>query len=395
MKLKTIKTKNDKLFRDYFLKLIKELKKVAKLPDKTIFYLGIHNHCERFLCGNKIYVVFPECLSGMEFEKIGYLKVITLLKDDINSVDDFKFEVIIENDQIIYTDDDFLLFLQKPCDITEKIDLSFSKILKFFRNYKTNQFKTKNYIFYPKLCNDFIYINSIFAKNIKNGHIMRLYISNFENKIPEKLQDYTVEEITQNAPYYEKLKCKKEFIKLSKEYNEELQTENFWVIHLLAQAVNTTYWLHEWSVHRIFAGQDNKFSNIWCDDFLGFDEKPYFFLTDNQYSWKTNRVAVLDFKEPRYKTKGIYKQNNVKFLHWELDKENIQALMEYLQQPFDKKIYGFEKESEIKTNWQILIYEYNTNTAGYYYEDGTGCEDYEVLPLDLPMPDYLKLLEEK
>jgi len=397
MKLKTIKKKIDEKYsRSYYCKLLKELKRIVNLPNKMIFYLGIRTDHEVFLCDNKIYIIKTKRNDDYyNFDEIVYLKTITLLKNEIKTSDDFISEILINQIDIDYTDDKFLLFLQKPCDITEKIDFPFLEIINFFRNYKYTQFKSDNFIFYPKYCNDKIYIDSIFAKNIKNGNIMRLYITDCWYEIPDKLQSYAVEAITKNIPYSEKLKCKKEFIKFSNKYNEEFQIENFWVMNLLINAVNTMFSFDGWVIHRIFAGFNNKFSNIWCDDFLGFDKKPYFFLTDNPYSWEVNKIAVLDFKEPKYKTKGIYKQNWIKFMRWELTKDYIQELMQYLQQPFDKKSYCYDKEPEIKTNWQKLIYEYNTNTVGYDYEDGTSREDYEVLPLDLPMPDYLKLLEEK
>ena len=49
----------------------------------------------------------------------------------------------------------------------------------------------------------------------------------------------------------------------------------------------------------------------------------------------------------------------------------------------------------VKTNWQQLIFEYNYNTAGWDIDEPSGWGNIEVLPFDLPIPDYMKLLEDK
>ena len=92
---------------------------------------------------------------------------------------------------------------------------------------------------------------------------------------------------------------------------------------------------------------------------------------------------------------------------WELTTKEIKELMYFLNSPSDRADeYGSGQLHEaykkyVKTNWQQLIFEYNHNTAGW----GWGHEGFEVppsgkpngleqLPLDLPMPDYTKLIKE-
>ena len=131
------------------------------------------------------------------------------------------------------------------------------------------------------------------------------------------------------------------------------------------------------------------------------DEEPPFLITYKNFT----KVAVLKFKSPEYLFKGIYKRAMAKAKGWELTTKEIKELMCFLNSPSDwADDYGSGQLHEaykkyVKTNWQQLIFEYNHNTAGW------GDEGFEVppsgkpngleqLPLDLPMPDYTKLIKE-
>lgn len=377
-----IKNSEDDKFRIYWHNCIKILKEKVKMPNKTVYYLGIFNFFEYFLCDNKIYIMHFNSKEAFSTDELDLLNIITLLKDDIFDKSDIKLEHIITNDRFKYDINDFFKLLNKPCNITAKIDVPFLEVIKYFRNYKKTDFKTKNFIFYPQKINDYSLHFSITAKNLKTNAAARIYLPYCYDKISTNLRDYVIDDLQNNLTNYQKRICKTEFLECLNEYNNAFQTENYWVLELLTNAVNTTCWLHEWSVHRIFAGQDNKFVNIWVDDFLGFDEKPYFFLTNDKLGYKTDKVAVLDFKEAKYKTKGIYKQNNIKFNFWELDKDYVKELMNYLNSPYEKS--RDINAPDIKTNWQKLIYEYNNNTA---------YSDYETLSLNLKMPNYLELFD--
>ena len=109
-------------------------------------------------------------------------------------------------------------------------------------------------------------------------------------------------------------------------------------------------------------------------------------------------------QNPNYHKKGIYKQGLIKFKSWELDEKYIKELIEFFKSPInetDKEYYNYNAKKYVKTNWQRLIYEYNYNTACYGIDEN-GCiiplydePEIEPLPLDLPMPDYTKLLQDE
>ena len=56
--------------------------------------------------------------------------------------------------------------------------------------------------------------------------------------------------------------------------------------------------------------------------------------------------------------------------------------MDFLNSEPNKEL---SEEYGIKTNWQVLIHRYNENTA-----EGNGLPK---LPINLPLPNYLELLE--
>ena len=132
-------------------------------------------------------------------------------------------------------------------------------------------------------------------------------------------------------------------------------------------------------------------------DFLNINEEPYFILTDSPYVNKTTKVDSIDFQTPTYHHEDIYKQGIVKFKNWKLDKNYISELIGFFQSPCDSSIYQYNKgyEKYVKTNWQQLIYEYNQNTAGWKHNVIKQNYDCEVLPFDLPMPNYIELLNDK
>ena len=121
---------------------------------------------------------------------------------------------------------------------------------------------------------------------------------------------------------------------------------------------------------------------------MGYDKKPYFLLTDGDRGMiDSTKIAAFDFFKPEYKSTGIYVSGSVKRNHWNVDFETLKRLTEFLKKPYDctKEIMYKNKiifNNEGKTNWQVLIELYNYNT-GY---------DYEEIPLDLPVPDYTKLI---
>ena len=156
-----------------------------------------------------------------------------------------------------------------------------------------------------------------------------------------------------------------------------------------------------WCIRKPFAGTF-EFQNIWIDDELFYDGKPYFVMTEGDEEWLSTRACAIDLFKPEYKSREPYISGYYKSNFWELDKDTITRLVKFLKAPYDykkdfrykiaEKKHSVEKLKEIQKNWeenfepminwQWLISEYNQN----FY-------DRDELPLDLPMPDYTKLGE--
>lgn len=105
----------------------------------------------------------------------------------------------------------------------------------------------------------------------------------------------------------------------------------------------------------------------------------------------------MNFKSATYHVKGIYKQGLCKWKGWKLDENYVYELMEFLKAPIlDNEFRNKNYKKYVKTNWQHLIYEYNYNTAGWEEQGNNipSMEYYhgiEILPLNLPIPDFTKL----
>ena len=157
---------------------------------------------------------------------------------------------------------------------------------------------------------------------------------------------------------------------------------------------------YEICAHRVFTefNKDNKqktFTNLWVLGFSKKDEKPSFFLTDEPLFKNVSKIAVINFKTPTYHLKTIFKNGLAKYKRWILDKEYIKKLIEFLNSPANLSKHPCCNYSKyVKTNWQKLILEYNLNTVGWTKDGSNSFSDLELLPFDLSMPDYLKLLDD-
>ena len=301
-----------------------------------------------------------------------------------------------------------LQWIDEPCDLNEIINNPYYEVIKFFNSYTKETFKTKRYLFYSKKDNDYSFINNLYAFDLKKHIEMKLYTFDNYSEItraympPLKLSNIVVDDLSQNLSNYQKRECKKAFIELANIKNSYFKVQHYWVMELIKLAIQPVLVLHEWDCHRCFF-IPKLFGNIWVYDIPSRDEEPSFFITDKNFT----KVAVLKFKSPEYLFKGIYKRAMAKAKGWELTTKEIKELMYFLNSPSDRADeYGSGQLHEaykkyVKTNWQQLIFEYNHNTAGW----GWGDEGFEVppsgkpnglepLPLDLPMPDYTKLIKE-
>ena len=182
-----------------------------------------------------------------------------------------------------------------------------------------------------------------------------------------------------------------------KETCQKLKTVNFYALEFVKQCIQPIEKDRGWAVNKPFAG-DFEFTNIWIDDYLAYDKKPYFVITEGDNEWLSQRACAIDFFKPEYKAVQPYISGYYKRIHWNMDKETLEKLTAFLKAPFDyKKTFWYKrakktgdtqtvknlKELEYKTNWQWLLAEFNENFMNRE----------EELPLDLPMPDYTKLLK--
>ena len=423
MKLKTIKEKScDKNYTKYAFKTSNLIKSECKiLQSATMFFLGYFYFGQIFLCNGKIYISNTEFEYDKNREPIAdtmtltELNEIVLLKDYPKIENDIKIKTIIATNNSSLTDivDNFLNWIDEPCDLNEEIDNPYWEVIKFLNDYTQETFKTERYKFYSKKDDDYNFINNIYAYDLKNNIEMKLYTPLESEKIdgewkwitPKKALDVAVDDLGKNISNYQKLQCKKIFLKLANEINSYFKVKNYWVMELVKLAIQPVLVLYEWSCHRCFC-KPKLFGHIWVYDFPSVDEEPSFFITDKHFT----KVAVLKFKKPEYLFKGIYKRNLAKAKGWELNEKEIKELIEFLQSPSNRgadygsgAFYnGYRKY--VKTNWQQLIFEYNHNTAYWDCDDngefndpiiGKIEDEIEQLPFDLPMPNYMKLLNDK
>ena len=114
------------------------------------------------------------------------------------------------------------------------------------------------------------------------------------------------------------------------------------------------------------------------------------------------KIAFLNFKSATNHTKGIYKYGNYKRNIWNLDKEYIEKLIVFFNEPINNETYHFNSkcyEKYVRNKWQHLIYSYNRNLIDWDWDSDTlppigKTEDgIEFVPFDLPIPDYTDLIQ--
>ena len=422
MRLQTIKNKTgDEHFTKYIFKEMDLAKKKYNIPsDIPMYLLSTARGHEFFLCNGVVYIANNRMemdkesnepiVSSMELIE---LYMVVLHKEYPKTLKDIAFHIdTIKDPRYTFTPDEFLDWVDSPCNINHEIDAPYYEVIKFLNRYNKDTFRTDRYLFYSKRDADFNFINNLYAYDAKNQIEMKLYTFDdyaefgelaWEYTPPLSLKDVVVDDLGQNISDYQKRECKKAFLKLANEVNPIFNVKNYWVMELVKLAVQPVLVLHEWSCHRCFC-KPNLFGDIWVYDFPKQDEEPSFFIADKGFK----KVAVLKFKSAEYLFKGIYKRGMAKAKGWELSKDEIEELIYFLNCPSKRaedcakgKLFdGYKKY--VRTNWQQLIFEYNHNTAGWgwgedgydnppllgKYEDGI-----EQLPFNLPLPDYRKLIK--
>lgn len=395
--LETIKKQKDKYCTKYVIREISLIKKHFKIkPNKRVFYFDTWCRRDYFFCDNKVFIArfdINKNKTDLIFSSL-YTAVLkendvefeTVIPDDTKP----KFEELFNGKKIditrkLYTKEEFLCWLDSPCCATETVDISYREAIKFLQDYKKDTFKTENYLFYVKRDKDYTWADNFYAYDIKNQAEMKMYFCSFiQTFLPERSRDIFIEDLSGKLSKYQLNKCKKEFMIFMKKICPKLKIENFYALEFVKQCIQPIEKDRGWFVRLVFP-RDYIF-NIWVDDVLLYDKKPYFVITEGNNEWLSTRAAAIDFFKPEYKStkpyiSGCYKRN-----HWDIDENTLKNLTEFLKKPVDYSKMSHcseEYKKEIKTNWEMLISEYNANLF----------EGDEELPLDLPMPDYTKLIK--
>lgn len=404
--LKNLKKYKDEYCTKLMLGLADLVKKECNItPSKRMFIVGGWNGREYFLCDDKVYV------ANFEYERnnkgiISASTLTSLYAITLKNKEVVNFKTIIPDDTTpkfrefhgtkldvtkkLYTEDDFLAWYNSPCEVNEFVDVSYSEAIEFLQNYKKTTFKTNRYLFYAKRDNDLSWCFFIYAKDLKTGSDFKIYTEGgLESYFPDNPRKVFVEDLTGKTTKYQLRQCKKAFMEFCNQNCKTLKCKNFWALDFVKQCIQPVELDHGWFVCDIFPPMF-EFDNFWVDDFLGYDKKPYFLISDKRRNM--TKIAAIDFLKPEYKSTGIYKQGTFKRNHWNIDKETLEKLVAFLKAPYNieqiptsSKVYRRRWENfDVKTNWQLLINIYNDNTGEVHGEEYT-------LPLDLPMPDYTKL----
>lgn len=401
MELKQITKYKDKYCTDFVISQILALKKYFNINSSNrIFYLERWNDRSYFLCKNRIFVIGFEFKGEYPYQiEIESAYVITLDKKEIANFETIKaddttpkFRMFkgqkIDETKSIYTENDFSTWYNSLCSITNFVNVPHYQLIEFLQKYNQNTFKTKRYSYYVKRDNDRTMAFYVYAKDLITNAEFKIYHNfSLKTKIPCYTRDLAIKVLKGSLSEFQIRQAKKSFIEFCKQESLELKTTNYYALELVKQTIQPIEIDNGWFIAKPFAGEF-EFNNIWIDDELGYDKKPYFVISDSSNPSKIQKIAVLDFLKPQYKSTDYYINGYMKRNHWELDRETLNKLTLFLQKPFDKTLLKIYTDlghdicvDGIKTNWQWLISEYNENTGWKY----------EKLSLDLPMPDYNKL----
>ena len=402
MRLKEQLKYKDEYCTKFVLKQIDTVKKYFGIShSKRVFALDWWFDRDYFLCGDKVYAVYFNYTDNVPYKPVvNSAYVITLENGKISNFEEIKPDdttqcihkthlgINIDKTRKCLTEEHFKLWYDSPVQVNEYVDVPHKKAIEFLQNYKKDTFKNDRYLFYVKRDEDYTWKYFVYAYDLKTKAELKIYVDTYiYTKFPEKLSEIYVKDLSGKLSKHQVLQCKKAFFEYCRGNCTELNAPNFYAMEFVKQCVQPIEKDRGWAVNRPFLF-GSEFDNIWIDDVLGYDEKPYFLVCNNTQRTIT-KIAVLDFYKPAYKSTKPYVNAFMKRNHWDIDKDTLERLVKFLQEPFNNSILKYTNEEYFKgkTNWQMLIEMYNENTA-------TFNEKYDKLPLDLPMPDYTKLAKE-
>lgn len=205
MRLKQIKQVKDD---GYIIQERKLLKELLHLDENVqLFYLGYFFGRDFFLYKKQILISSfeiqnDECDYVLKTMKITECYSVTLLKEYPQNINDIEFKILFKPKREIYAIDGFFEWIDRPCNITEAIDLPFYRIIKFLQGYEVTLFKSENYLFYTKQDDDLSCVLNIYAQNLKTQKEIKLYFPNKYGRginlscdfsSPQNLQDIVVD----------------------------------------------------------------------------------------------------------------------------------------------------------------------------------------------------------
>ena len=391
----------DEYCTKFVIKQIDTVKKYFSISNsKRMYALDWWVDRYYFLCEDKVYAVNFDYIDSNPYKPtINSAYTITLKNGEIDN-----FEIIKPDDTTpkyeefrgikqdktrkILTKEHFKLWYKSPVQVNEFVNVSHSTAIKFLQDYKKNTFHDNRYLFYVKRDNDYTWTYFIYAYDLQTKTELKIFVDCYiDTKFPEKLSEIYIKDLSKKLSKYQILQCKKAFLKYCKNECTKLKAPNFYALEFVKQCIQPIEKDRGWFVNRPFLC-GSEFDNIFIDDVLMYDEKPYFLVCNNDQHTIT-KIAALDFYKPEYKSKEPYISGYKKRNHWDIDIETLKRLVKFLKKPYKEQGKRFDKAVEtINTNWQRLIALYNENTSWYG-------ENYDELPIDLPIPDYTKLVKRK
>lgn len=399
----------NKIVNDSIKNSILEIK--TFYPNFNEFYwLENFNACEMIYSTNKVFMVNKEAVIEINAEKQPFITdelKINILKQP----EGFDFETFLGKKKL-------LDWFDNPSWLTTEIHNTNYEIIEFIRTLKRDSFKFHNYRFFAQRAD--IYNEHICVEDMRNGDIYRIYkpyLSNRcvrKNNIVANFQHYEeiptmpkhiekIEVVKGKSSKYKENQLKKMYLKYVNKNYKPLNTKMFYVFNLLNVMQNGYYyddWFSDFHTRKPY--------RAFLDNLTPAKEnEEYFYIGNSDSVSKITKVAILYFKKPEYVTKNPYISSNIKFKHWELSKEEIKQIMimfkehtgykNTLKNKIESLLNSNEGVQNESTSWEDLVwcyqYSYNYINIKNFKKEDEMAE--KLMPFDLPMPNYLKLLEPK
>ena len=116
----------------------------------------------------------------------------------------------------------------------------------------------------------------IYAYDLKAKAELKIYVDSYiTTDFPEKLSEIYVKDLSGKLSKTQILQCKKAFFEYCRSKCEELNAPNFYALEFVKQCIQPIEKDRGWCITRPIC-EDFELGEIWLDDNLMYDEKPYF-----------------------------------------------------------------------------------------------------------------------